>query len=62
MNANQPCWHSVSFNRLYPKPPGAASLPINAVYELVIKPLEEEHTPETPKPFQVALVEPVAYH
>jgi hypothetical protein len=28
---------------------------------LVIKPLEEDHTPGTPKPFQVSLVEPVAY-
>jgi hypothetical protein len=29
---------------------------------LVIKPLEEEHTPATVKPVQVSLVEPVAYH
>jgi hypothetical protein len=28
---------------------------------LVIKPLEEDHTPGTVKPFQVSLVEPVAY-
>jgi hypothetical protein len=27
---------------------------------LVIKPLEEDHTPATVKPFQVSLVEPVA--
>jgi hypothetical protein len=27
---------------------------------LVIKPLEEDHTPGTVKPFQVSLVEPVA--
>jgi hypothetical protein len=28
---------------------------------LVIKPLEEDSTPGTVKPFQVSLVEPVAY-
>jgi len=28
---------------------------------LVIKPIEEDHTPGTVKPFQVSLVEPVAY-
>src|SRR2546430_1737235 len=29
---------------------------------MVIKPLEEDSTPGTAKPFQVSLVEPVAYH
>jgi hypothetical protein len=35
---------------------------IQSSSSLVIKPLEEDHTPGTVKPVQVALVEPVAYH
>src|SRR5690349_16207696 len=37
-------------------------LPIESSSSLVIKPLEEDSTPGTVKPFQVSLVEPVAYH
>ena len=46
-----PTWSGLGFDkRLTFDPPS-----------LVIKPLVEDHTPVTVKPFQVALVEPVAY-